>query len=329
MSKLYTKENIEAFIFTSNKKDFLKESITSILNQTIGDISITVIDIASSDGTGDLVYQMSKEYPNIKYYWHGDSENQVEAFKKAIELTQSEYVLMFHSEDVLHPSYLEYAISAINKFPNTSIVSTHYQGWSNPTNDNWQDASKRFDYCPDKKTFANYLYRMQRFAFSPTVYKTQNLRDHIFDMEYYGQFGGIGDKPFAANTMQENDGAIIFRSRKLLRYRTYVGRHDVGPSYSEIIAFNHFFKQYMYDSVYSIFMYNLINFKQLRNAYFWGHDFTMSLEEFIEQAINEDAGCIWTRLCIIPYLGVIFRETAHILRKFFKTQYKRVFNLSI
>ena len=81
MSKLYTKDNIEAFIFTSNKKDFLKESITSILNQTIGNISITVIDIASSDGTGDLVYQMSKEHPNIKYYWHGNCENKVEVFK--------------------------------------------------------------------------------------------------------------------------------------------------------------------------------------------------------------------------------------------------------
>ena len=324
---MYTKENIEAFVFTSNRKDYLKDAVTSLLNQSIGDISITVMDVGSTDGTGDMIYEMSKSYPNLHYFWLEYTDEKVEVFKKAIEMTQKEFVIMFHDVDIMHPDYVEYAISAINKFPNTTIVSTHYQGWSNPTNDNWEKASKRFDYCSDKRMFANYLYRMQRYVFSPTVYKTQNLREHIFDMKYYGQFGGIGDKPFVANTMKDDDGAIIFRSKRLLRYRTYVGRNDIGPDYEQIIAFNKFFKQYMNESLYSKFMYNLINYKQLRTAYFWGHDFTLSLNEFIDKAISEDAGCYWTKLCTIPYLGVLFIETAHILRKFFKTTYKRVFSI--
>ena len=83
----------------------------------------------------------------------------------------------------------------------------------------------------------------------------------------------------------------------------------------------------MNHSMYSKFMYNLINYPQLRSAYFRGHDFTISLNEFINRAISENAGCYWTKLCTIPYLGIIFIETAHVLRKFFKTTYKRVFSL--
>ena len=46
-----------------------------------------------------------------------------------------------------------------------------------------------------------------------------------------------------------------------------------------------------------------------------------------QKAIDENAGCKWTKLCIIPVVGKLFIETAHILRKFFKTKYKRVFYL--
>ena len=42
----------------------------------------------------------------------------------------------------------------------------------------------------------------------------------------------------------------------------------------------------MNESLYSKFMYNLINYKQLRTAYFWGHDFTLSLNEFIDKGVN-------------------------------------------
>ena len=82
---MYTKENIEAFVFTSNRKDYLKDAVTSLLNQSIGDINITVMDIGSSDGTGDMIYEMSKTHPNLRYFWHEYTEEKVEIFKKAIE----------------------------------------------------------------------------------------------------------------------------------------------------------------------------------------------------------------------------------------------------
>lgn len=326
---MYTKESIEAFILTYNRKEMLKDSIICFLNQTIGEIDITVMDNGSTDGTEEVVREMMKEHPNLHYHRRENNGIQMDNFIEAVHLARKEFAIMFHDDDILHPDYIKFAIGAINKYPNTSIVSTCYQEWSNPTNDNWAKASQRFDYCVDKKMFVNYLYRMQRYAYSPTIFKTQNLRDHIYDMEYYAQFGKMGDKPLVANTMKDEDGAVIFRSRKLLRYRIHPGQDtsSSGPYYDEIIEYSKFAKQYMQDSMYSKFMFNLINYKQLRIAYFWGRDFTLSLEEFIQKAIDEGGGCEWTRLCILPVAGKIFIEIAHILRKFFKTKYKRVFYL--
>ena len=83
----------------------------------------------------------------------------------------------------------------------------------------------------------------------------------------------------------------------------------------------------MQDSPYSKFMYNLINYKQLKNGYRWRNDSTLSLNEFIKKAIEEDAGCSWTKKCIMPGVGNFFIETAHILRKIFKTKYKHIYKL--
>ena len=326
MRELYTKDSIEAFILTYNRKDMLKESIISILNQSIGRVDITIMDNCSTDGTGDMVREMMQEYPNLHYYRQDHNVKQIENFKTAVDIAKKDFAILFHDDDILHPDYFKFATEAINKFPNTAIVSSCYQEWSNPTNDNWAKASQRFDYCVDKKMFVNYLYRMQRYGYSNTIYKVQNLKDHIYDMEYYAQFGKIGDKPLVANTMKDDDGAVIFRSKKLLRYRVHAGQdtQTSGPYYDNIIAYSKFAKQYMQDCWYSKFMFNIINYKQLRIAYFWGRDFTLSLEEFIQKAIDEGAGCEWTRLCILPVVGKIFVEIAHILRKFFKTRYKRI-----
>ena len=324
---MYTKDNFEAFILTYNNKDMLKDSIISLLNQSIGEIDITVIDNGSSDGTNEVVNEMMKNHANLHYVRQPENISHIEIFKKAVEFAKRDYVILFPDDDILHPDYLKYAIGAVNKFPNTAIISSHYQEWSNPTNENWAKASQRFDYCKDKKMFVNYLYRMQRFGYSNTIYKTENLKKHIFDMEYYSQFGKMYDKPLVANTMMDNDGAVIFRSKKLLRYRVYATKntYSSGPCYDEIIAYNKYCKQYMQDCWYSKLMYNLINYKQLMRAYEWGRDYTLSLNEFISKAIDEGAGCKWTELCILPIVGKIFVELAHIARKFLKTTYKRVF----
>ncbi len=329
MSNSYTKDNIEVFILTYNRKDMLKDSIISILNQSIGKIDITVMDNGSSDGTDEMVKEMMKEHSNLYYHKRKENGLQIDNFIEAVNHAKKDFVMMFHDDDIIHPDYIKYAIGAINKYPNTSIISCCYKEWTNPTNDNWEKASQRFDYCSDKKTFVNYLYRMQRYGYSSTIYKIQNLKDYQYDINYYKQFGKIGDKPFVANTMKNDDGAVIFRSKKLLRYRVHPGQDtsSSGPYYDEIIAYSKFAKQYMLDSLYSKFMFSLINYKQLKIAYKWGGDYTLSLNEFIQKAIDEGAGCLWTKLCITPLIGNLFIETAHILRKIFKSKYKRHFML--
>ena len=62
---MITEKNIEAFVLTYNRKEMLKDSITSLLNQSAGKIKITVMDNGSNDGTENLVKEMQKSHDNL------------------------------------------------------------------------------------------------------------------------------------------------------------------------------------------------------------------------------------------------------------------------
>ena len=68
-NKLYTGENIEVFILTGNRLNFFKDSLDSILKQTVKDIKITVINNTDADdGTELYVNSLQKMNSNIHYF---------------------------------------------------------------------------------------------------------------------------------------------------------------------------------------------------------------------------------------------------------------------
>ena len=318
-------KTIEAFIITYNRKDLLKDSIQSLLNQTIGNLETTVMDNGSTDGTEAVVNELQATYPNLHYHKR-EVNNSLEIFKDVIRLAEKDYMILFHDDDILHPDYFKYAMKAINKYPNTAIVAASYKEHSNPDNKNWEKIFGSFYYFNKKNDFVDFLCYHKGFGYSSTIYKTDNLKRIINNMPDISKYGKICDKPFVIETMQENDGAIIFKDKHFLRYRVHPGQDTQasGPYYNEIIEFNRFYKSIMTRNWYSNFLFNLINYKQLKNGYIWGNDNTLTLNEFIQKAIDENAGCYYTKLCISRG-GKFFIELAHILRKIFKSNYKNSF----
>lgn len=316
---MYNKDDFEAFILTYNRKEFLQESLKSLLNQTIGDLKITVMDNGSTDGTDVIMQELVNKYPNVNYHRREQNGKQIENFIDAVNLAERQYAIFFHDDDILHPDYFKHALYAANKYPNVVIMSTAYKEFSNPTNDNWTRAGRKHVYCKNQRDFVAYLYYMKQFAYPPVIYKVENIKRHSVNIEYYAKFGKVGDKPFVIDAMEPNDGAVVFQNKKLLRYRVHPGQdtQSSGPYYHEIIDYSKYCKDFMYKSLYHKILYNLINYKQLKKAYEWGRDYTLSFNDFVQKAIDDGAGCYWTKLCISP-CGKLFIEIAHILRKFIK-----------
>lgn len=90
-------------VSTYNRKDFLQESLDSLLAQTYPNFEIIVVDDGSTDGTETM---MAEKYPSITYV---KKENGGDASAKnmAVMLAKGKYIVFNDSDDIFLPDAVE------------------------------------------------------------------------------------------------------------------------------------------------------------------------------------------------------------------------------
>ena len=94
---------------TYNRKDYLKETLDSIVAQTYKDSEIIVLDDGSTDGTEQMIKDTGY---NIRYYWH-ENQGEPATCNKLIELAEAPYISFVHSDDLLFPDTIERLVAAL------------------------------------------------------------------------------------------------------------------------------------------------------------------------------------------------------------------------
>lgn len=96
-------------VSTYNRKDYLKESLDSLLRQTYSNCEIIVVDDGSSDGTKEM---MQECYPQIKYVYQ-DNAGDSAAKNHAARLAGGEYIVFNDSDDVFLDDAVERLYNAL------------------------------------------------------------------------------------------------------------------------------------------------------------------------------------------------------------------------
>ncbi len=114
-------------IFTSyNHAKFIRESIDSVLNQTMRDFELVILDDGSVDGSWELIEQYSD--PRIRAYRNKTNIGSVPGVNRAIaELATGEYIAIHHSDDVWELDKLQKQIDFIAANPQVGAVFTNAQ----------------------------------------------------------------------------------------------------------------------------------------------------------------------------------------------------------
>lgn len=102
-----SRPKVSVIIITYNHKDYLEQAIRSVLTQCVNfQIEILIGDDASTDGTSEIVYRFSQQYPNL-IYGIVRKEN-VGATRNAYLLLQQargEYLASLEGDDYWTDSY--------------------------------------------------------------------------------------------------------------------------------------------------------------------------------------------------------------------------------
>lgn len=88
-----------------NRKDFLEDSISSILNQSFDDFELLLLDDGSEDSPVDVINQFQDR--RIKYIRDEMNNGIVFQLNKGISLAKGKYIARMDAGDIAHPERLK------------------------------------------------------------------------------------------------------------------------------------------------------------------------------------------------------------------------------
>lgn len=97
-----------------NVELYLRRCVNSILNQTVADPEIILVDDGSTDSSGAICDAYAKEYANIRVY-HKHNGGLTSAWKAGLELATGQYVGFVDSDDWIDPDMYERMLTLAEK----------------------------------------------------------------------------------------------------------------------------------------------------------------------------------------------------------------------
>lgn len=119
------KDTLEIILITYNRKPFLKKTLDSILDtkSPVRELSVTVLDNCSTDGTGELIEEYAAKFPNIKHIRHAKNIGGNANIARAFEIAQKKYFWVLADDDAYDFSAWDEAENALREDYDLIIVN--------------------------------------------------------------------------------------------------------------------------------------------------------------------------------------------------------------
>jgi len=98
---------VSVIVPTYNAEKHLKACLDSLVNQTLDDIEIIVIDDASTDNSLQILKEYASKYPQIKAYYNKVNCGQGKTRNFGLDIASGEYIGFVDSDDVIENTMYE------------------------------------------------------------------------------------------------------------------------------------------------------------------------------------------------------------------------------
>jgi len=115
---------ISILIPTFNRERYIKEVVTSALNQTYKNIEIIVVDNKSTDNSWEILKDLAKNDGRIKLFQNHINIGPVKNWKRCIDEATGKYGKILWSDDLIAPDFLEKTIPFLKENDDVAFVYT-------------------------------------------------------------------------------------------------------------------------------------------------------------------------------------------------------------
>ena len=210
------------------QKDYLKEAIESILNQTYKDFEFLILDDCPDDSREDVV----KSYKDKRIVYHKNEKNLgISASRnKLLDMAKGEYIAVFDHDDISYPQRLEKQVAYLDTHPKVGILGCSIRKLSNKriiTNPTESHAIKvaLMGYCAIAHTTA--MIRKNVLTQNKIRYKEQYspCEDYALwgDLIPYAEFHNLEDvllgyRDYAGNTSHKQNQKMNNKGAEITSY---------------------------------------------------------------------------------------------------------------
>ena len=118
-----------------NHAQWIGDSIESVLNQTVKDIELVIVDDGSSDNSAEVIKKYAEQDDRIRYEIFEENKGAVHALRRCLELCTSDYLALTSSDDIWYEDKLEKQIPLLDNDPELGAVfglATHVNPAAEP-----------------------------------------------------------------------------------------------------------------------------------------------------------------------------------------------------
>ncbi|WP_068783797.1 glycosyltransferase [Paenibacillus phocaensis] len=262
---------VTVIIPTYNRKEYIAETVQSVLHQTHKNIEIIVVDDGSLESPKDELFPY---LDHIKYVYK-ENGGKSSALNEAIHYANGEFIWVFDDDDIALPLKLELQLKRFVANPDLGMVHSR----SVDFNDINGQVIRVHDLSPINNKLDFRLLMRGCFVHGPTV---------IFRKSCLDQLGGWDPQLVRA---QDYDFwlrmALVFEMEYLpvptVRYRVHTGHRG---SANEPVTFNELVsKTAKYEQVIFKKLYQNVPINEMYKEIFQSDNVTLMLEAFIERAL--------------------------------------------
>jgi glycosyltransferase involved in cell wall biosynthesis len=107
-----------------NTGKFLRETIESVLNQTLKEIELIIVNDASKDNSLEIIREYAKKDKRIVLVNHSKNKGVSKSMNDGIKKSKGKYVAILGSDDLFLPKKLEIQFNFLEKHPEIFLVGS-------------------------------------------------------------------------------------------------------------------------------------------------------------------------------------------------------------
>jgi glycosyltransferase involved in cell wall biosynthesis len=118
---MMNKPLVSVIIPTYNQKDFVSETLESVLAQTYSNLEIIVTDDGSTDGTVDILNEYASKYPTkIKLIVNNKNEGITKNFNRGLNAVNGEFIAWLGGDDLMLPDKIKKQVELLISRPDAA-----------------------------------------------------------------------------------------------------------------------------------------------------------------------------------------------------------------